>query len=212
MFTAESVISAAFANTMTFAEAGGWRAFGGRTENGIATCGIDTSHAQTGRHFLIQWYQGRAYLDVRMIKSSWMIPSETSIPVLITIDNSADWWANALGSGREVSWIIDLDRLAEFVGAFRQGLRMTVKFRSGNEPPWNFSLIGTNSIMLSFLLCYRAANPTQPFTEGQPTQPFGSPERGGPPTQPFSRPRQPGNPGQPPSSEYVPVAPGSPRI
>lgn len=167
-----ALLSMATAQTVTLAYAGGWRAFGGLTNDNAPTCGVDVAHASTGRHFLIQWYSPNRHLTVRLIKQSWDIPGRLDIPVSLQIDSASPWYANALGQGREVGFVIARGSLEDFVQAFRQGLGMVVRFHDGNEPPWRFSLIGTNSIMNAFVECLRIVVPTQPHAGGS-TQPFG---------------------------------------
>lgn len=193
---------AAFAQTRTIAQAGGWTAFGGTTEQGTPTCGLDAHDTNRSRHFLIQYYRGNRHLDVRLIRPHWAIPANTNIPVRIVIDGNPPWSATATGTNREVKWTIPTgDIMARFEGAFRRGNSMRVEFLSGTEPAWTFNLAGTNAIMQAFVTCLRAlpgaAAPSQPFDGPRPSAP----------TQPFSTPAPPApaRPSPPPSKVVPPL-------
>jgi hypothetical protein len=175
------------AETTIFARAGGWTAFGGTTNDGTATCGIDATDRSSGRHFLVQYYASSSgLLFFRTIKPSWVIPQGTRIPIEMRIDGNSAWTATAFGSGREIQWTLNLSTMGEFERQFRLGLQMTLSFVAGNEPRWDFVMRGTNAIMLSFADCIRRmggvgtqphATPTpeppaitQPFTSAPPRQ------------------------------------------
>jgi len=172
--------------TRTIAQAGGWTAFAGSTNDGSRTCGIDASHVPSGRHFLMQWIEPENVLHVRMVRTSWQIPDQTPITVALRIDGNPAWTASAVGAGVEVRWrIAGSNVLNTFEREFRRGVNMVIAFQTGNESPWSFSLIGTNAIMNAFVSCLQATNssrtPTQPFS---PAPPPPAPRL--PPTQPFS--------------------------
>jgi hypothetical protein len=185
-----AVASGASAQTRTLAQVGGWTAFGGTLNNGTPTCGVDTRDAASGRHFLIQFTANdRQRLSVRALRETWQIPPRTSVPVRMSIDAAPGWQATANGGGREVQWFIGMDTLDRFERTFRAGSNMRLDFPGGNEAPWTFSLVGTNAIMNHFLGCLRsigatgqpqAAAPTQPFSGGGTTQPFGQNTQGPP--------------------------------
>lgn len=178
-----SLANSASAQIRTLTQAGGWTAFGGTTNNGTPTCGLDAHDPNRTRHFLIQFYQGNRHLDVRLIRPHWAIPGNTDVPVRIVIDGNAPWSATAVGASREVKWTIPTgDVMTRFETAFRRGNSMRVEFMTGTEPPWTFSLTGTNAIMEAFVACLRAmpgiSAPTQPFDTPRPsvpTQPFATP-------------------------------------
>lgn len=178
-------IQGATAQTRTIAQAGGWTAFGGITNDNNLTCGVDASDRETGRHFLLQWYSPNNYLTARMIKRSWSIPRGTDIPVALRIDSGSEWTATAIGSEREITWHVQVSNLDRFIEQFRRGMQMSIAFLSGNEPPWRFNLVGSNAIMNAFVRCLQLVNPTQPFASG-PAQPYQP--RPQAPTQPFSVP------------------------
>ncbi len=54
-----SVAAPAAAQTRIIAQANGWSAFGGTTEGGVPTCGLETRDPNTGRHFLLQHLVGQ---------------------------------------------------------------------------------------------------------------------------------------------------------
>ena len=180
----------AMAQTRTLAQVGGWTAFGGTLSNGTPTCGVDTSDSATGRHFLIQFAANdRERLSVRAVRNTWQIPQGTSVPVRLSIDAEPGWQATANGRGREVQWFVGMNTLDRFERTFRAGSNMRLEFPGGSEPPWTFSLIGTNAIMNHFVACLRsigavgqpqATAPTQPFGGGGATQPFGQNTQGPP--------------------------------
>lgn len=184
IFTTEAI-----AQTRTIATAGVWTAFGGTVRSGAATCGLDTSFPNTGRHLLIQYIHPDTVVQVRLTRETWAIPAGTRIPVRMQIDNSPVWTATATGSGNEVRWNFNRDSIDQFETQFRRGMVMRVQFMSGNEPMWEVSLVGTNAIMNAFVQCLRVLRdvmqPTQPFTPA-PSQPF-SPSG---PTQPFTAPER----------------------
>ncbi|WPB85401.1 hypothetical protein [Sediminicoccus rosea] len=195
-----SLASPASAQTRTIAQAGGWTAFGGTTERGTPTCGLDAQDANRTRHFLIQFYQGNRHLDVRLIRPHWAIPANTDIPVRIVIDGNAPWSATASGTNREVKWTIPTGPvMARFEAAFRRGNAMRVEFMTGTEPPWTFNLAGTNAIMEAFVTCLRALP-----AGSAPSQPFDGP-RPSAPTQPFSNPPAPARPAPPPGKPLAPL-------
>lgn len=136
----------------------------------------------------MQWFENSNVLHVRMIRQTWAIPEGTRIRVQIRIDGNPPWGAEAFGGGNEVRWIIGTanNAMDRFEAEFRRGINMQIAFLTGNEPAWNFSLIGTNAIMNSFASCLNAASavrrpmpPTQPFSSPPqaparlPSQPFG---------------------------------------
>lgn len=176
------------AETRTIARHGGWTAFGGTTNQGHPTCGIDTIHEATGRHFLIQHYAPNDFLVVRAHKSGWQIPSGTRVRARLSIDRRISWNITADGDRNYIEWRISGSVIAEFIREFRLGLEMWLEFLDGTEPPWYFTLRGTNATFDAFATCLRT------HSLRQSSQPHSRPQ-----TQPFSRaPSAPSSPSLPP--------------
>lgn len=176
----------AWGQTRTIANAGGWTAFGGFSNDQTPVCGIDTVGSE-GRHFLISYFDGNSHITVRAIKRSWNIPSGTAVNVAIIIDNFPAWTARATGERDYIRFTIGLESVTRFEREFRAGTTMRLIFPDGTEGAWNFSLIGTNAIMNAFSNCLGMmpgrASPTQPHSGSAarapapalPTQPFSQP-------------------------------------
>jgi hypothetical protein len=161
------------AETRTLARHGFWNAFGGTTNSGRATCGVDST-GEGGRHLMVQYYGRATVLRVRVIRSSWNIPEGSEVPVRMAVDGLS-WTAMAYGSGREISFTLVGDTISQFERAFRAGTMLRLTFPNGSEGPWNFSLIGTNAVVTAFLDCLRVIRGETTQPHGGPTQPHGSP-------------------------------------
>lgn len=207
-----AALTAAFAGyanaqTRTIAFAGGWEAFGGNMPStGDGTCGVDTRDPVSGRSFLLQYVTSiPGSFQVRVIKQSWSIPRNTDVPVRFQIDSFPIWTAVGIGGEKEVTWNIPIRSMDQFEMQFRRGVALRLQFLGGNEPEWNFNLIGTNSVMTAFVGCLRALNatarPTQPFSQQPTTQPFSQQPPSPPATQPST---------VPPAMPVVPVLPKDP--
>ncbi|TCH99550.1 hypothetical protein EJV46_02420 [Roseococcus sp. SYP-B2431] len=195
----------AAAQTRIVAQANGWSAFGGTTEGGVPTCGLETRDPGTGRHLLLQHLVGQERPILRLSRPGWNLRASSARPVRIVIDNRRVVAADATGAGREMSWPLALEA---FEPAFRLGRLMRIEFPAGPDAPWNLSLTGTNAVMGAFMGCLRmmAITPgeAQPIRPPPPAEP---PALAPPPEEPL-RP-----PVEPPAPSPAPAAPaGPPRM
>ena len=151
----------AVAETRTISQMNGWTAFGGSTERGVPTCGLETRDPNTGRRLLLQHLAGQERPILRLSRPSWSLSPSTARAFRLVIDNRRILDASATASGQEMSWPLDL---TTFEPAFRQGRLLRVEFPSGPDSSWNLSLTGTNAVMGAFMGCLRmmADAPIQP--------------------------------------------------
>lgn len=201
----------AVAATTTYYHSGDWRAFSGADEQNRLVCGMATGNPTDGRSLEIREVIGTPQLQFVASKPTWQIPPGTSIPVVMQESGVVPWTLEAKGQGHTMTWALPQTDANLFEGAFRGGSQMTISFPSGNEPPWQVSLTGSNAVDNTFRRCVqdytaRAAATAQPAA---PSQPFGNPT-----TQPFAPPiattplqPPPGAPPEaPPSAEQPPPA------
>jgi hypothetical protein len=149
------LVTDARAETRILVQANGWSAFGGTTEGGVPTCGLETRDPKTGRRLLLQHLVGQDRPILWLSRPDWNLGASTTRPVRIVIDNRRIFAAAATGAGREMSWPVTLDGPDGFEPAFRLGALMRVEFPSGQDTPWNLSLTGTNAVMGAFMGCMR---------------------------------------------------------
>lgn len=166
----------------TLMTAGLWSAYAASADDQRAACGISTT-GPDGRRLAIEQSSGDTGLDVILDKTSWAIPDNTAIEIVVQVDNGAGVPLHATGSGTRVLAHMAFDASVGFMQGIRHGRQVRIFFPSGNEPPWTGGLQGSSAAINGFNDCrgnFPPASATQPFrpeatpTPASPTQPFGS--------------------------------------
>lgn len=174
LLLAATLAAPAQAQTRVIAQANGWIAFGGTTPGGLATCGLETRHSGSGRHFLLQHLAGQDRPVMRLSRPGWNLRASTTQPVRIVIDNRRVFAATATGAGQEMSFPLAIEGPNGFEQSFRRGALIRVEFPGGPDTPWDLSLTGTNLVMGAFVGCMRmmAIQPGEaPPLEAPPVEP-----------------------------------------
>jgi hypothetical protein len=165
-----SSAAAAVVETHRFAQ---WATIEGTTPGGSRVCGVSTNgDAASPRYVGVKFFPDRGQLDVHIGKSSWSIPSGTSVPVEIVFNGSPGSWATdeATGNGDMVTLSVSPQRAAEFLVEFSTASRGVIRF-GGTEAPWTVNLAGSNAATRAMLDCIQRARrggsaTTQPFESG----------------------------------------------
>lgn len=174
--------AAALAQVKTYYHNGAWEAFSGRTDNGTAICGIDSSVGS--RHLSIHYDIGATATVFTATKPDWTIPNGTPIPIVIQIGLGTPWTFSGTGHATDIDWNVDHDPMRNFFQQFRIAPSMTITFPSGNEPPWVLPLNGSAAISDTFDRCVQDLTrqmqsqtppPAAAATPAPATQPFSPP-------------------------------------
>jgi hypothetical protein len=150
-----AVASPASAKVETFAQAGVWRAFAGRAEDGVPVCGLAVS-SDDGRGVTIKWYSGANKLQVQVLRMTWAIPPGTQMGLAIRFDGDEPYVGTAFGHQNNPRMLtIDIESKAtgQFLKDFAEARAMTIAFPSGNEKPWVARMDGSRSIATALVRC-----------------------------------------------------------
>ncbi len=157
-----------------------WSAYGGSAENQRAVCGMSTAGAE-GRRIAIQQFTGENDLDIVLEKTSWSIPDNTPVEVVVQVDGYSVRLERVVGTGTRVYARMPFDASMPFMRAVRIGQQIRVFFPNGTESVWTGGLRGSSAVINAFNECRAAfapATPTQPYASDParlptaPTQPF----------------------------------------
>lgn len=176
---------------------GHWTAIEGTTGNGSRVCGVSTGGRTASPKYVgVKFFPDRGQLDVHIGKSSWSIPSGTSVPVQIEFNGSSGSWstAQATGNGEMVTLSINPQRAANFLVEFSLASHGVIRF-GGDEAPWTMNLAGSNAAVRAMLGCIQRARGVPPST--QPLASVPPPSNSSAPTMPYT-----------PSAEPPPSRPG----
>ena len=153
--------SSAYADCQTtvFDRSGAWRAFGGKCDDGRQKCGVSTIGA--GKYFSIDYFDGDNTLTVQLGSSDWQVNNGDKTRVTMQIDSEPPWRATGTGmhfsDGDAGLWFeIDRDQLDRFMGEFRGGGQLILRFPDSDVSDWRANLSGTSRVSDSFVRCIRA--------------------------------------------------------
>jgi hypothetical protein len=171
-----------------FHRTGTWASLAGINDRGDPQCVTMTSGSvgnATGVVMLKFNANNPKRLIVNLGKSSWKIPNEVSMRVRLQVDNAPARVYDAKGADNIIGFAIDLDDTDPVTGEpamqllfnlLMSGQTLNATFPDGNERPWQASLNGSAVELGQFATCIQtvksAANPTQPFSPDNSTQPF----------------------------------------
>ena len=149
----------AAAEVVTFKRAGGWEAFGGRSNNGGKLCGMATSGG--GRWFGIKYFEGAPSLTIQLSKNTWKVRPGTQIDVIMQFDNESPWKARATAfymdyGDAALEFQINRQQLRQWINEFRESTLLYVRFPSSNVEDWQANLSGTQQIADAMGQCLQA--------------------------------------------------------
>lgn len=144
-------------NSSTLERRGHWSSFVARTPSNSIICGIDVIDPDTGRHFLMKWFQGSTRIVFHATHPQWNITPGRIINVSFRVEGYEQWSANATAlNNKYLEWHIASHNIGRFETQFRHGQKMFFWFPNNNEPSWTISLLGTNAIVSSLVECMRS--------------------------------------------------------
>jgi hypothetical protein len=88
-----SLKDVASAHTTTLIRAGGWEAFGGRSDDGKKVCGISTEGG--GRWLGFKYFEGQSYVTIQLSKDTWTVDDGAVVQVVMQFDDETPWSAEA---------------------------------------------------------------------------------------------------------------------
>ncbi|MGE0418801.1 MAG: hypothetical protein AB7O80_18510 [Acetobacteraceae bacterium] len=152
-------LSAAQAEVTTFARAGGWRAFGGTTNNGKMVCGVSTEGG--GRWFGVKYFHNDDALTVQLSKDSWKVKDGTKVRVQMQFDDESAWSARATAfhmsdGDAALEFEVPSKAIGQWLGEFRRSNTLFVRFPDSNVDDWRANLAGTSEIADRMGDCLRA--------------------------------------------------------
>lgn len=174
---------------VVLAASGYWKAVTIETD-GRAACSIGTFGG--GMTVLIAIAADEDDISVRVVKRSWRIPADATVPMSIRFDSQPAWntvKARIVGdAGTALGYPIAPDSTRDFAHDVTASSVLTISF-GGNETPWSVNLMGTSAVWDAFMACGNRINPRVVAQIAAPTQPYNSTV----PTQPYepSRPSRP---------------------
>ena len=105
--------TAALAETHDLQRSGLWAAYGGTDTNGQPICGIRTV-GPDGRRIDIAQHDGETGIEMRLVKSSWAIPPNTPIDLVVQFDLSSPLPGQAMGEAQTVAMRMDFAQSVPF--------------------------------------------------------------------------------------------------
>ncbi len=150
---------AARAEVSTFARAGGWRAFGGTTNNGKLVCGVSTEGG--GRWFGIKYFKDDDALTIQLSKDTWKVKDGTKIKIQMQFDRESPWTANATAfhmsdGDAALEFEVPSRMVNQWLTEFRRSNSLFVRFPESNVDDWRAGLAGTSEIADRMGDCLRA--------------------------------------------------------
>ncbi len=158
-----SQIGDAQAEVKTFARAGGWSAFGGTSDNNKLVCGVSTQGG--GRWFGIKYFQNNSHMTVQLSKDSWKVTDGTKINLQMQFDRVSPWTVTATAfhmsdGDAALEFQIPRSKLDQWLGEFRAGSALYVRFPNSSVEDWRANLSGTSEIADKMGACLAAMNRT----------------------------------------------------
>jgi hypothetical protein len=176
------VAGVAHADVRTIYRSGAWETLAGRADDGAPMCGVRIQGSD--KLFIVKWFQGHDALSIHMAKTSWNIPSGTSLKMSIQFNQLVPWEGTAMGIvGKGLELQVPDAAIPKFLDELRLATSMVVRFPDGNEAPWIATTTGSNAAVVKMAQCIQwtlhPQVPTQPYTSqaqppAAPTQPFAS--------------------------------------
>lgn len=174
----------AYADMTTILISGRWAAFGGYGEDGVTPgCGISSYMPVDQRSLLVKWFKGQQTVGIELYKPSWAIPKGVQIDMVLRVDGAEPLTGKGVsvgdsGTGAGIRIWVSPQVLTSFTAQMRYGYQLVVSFPAGTEPPWVFSLIGSNGAITAMVGCidyWNHQTGPQPYS-GLPTQPYVMPQ------------------------------------
>lgn len=200
------VISTATAHAGILMTSGHWSAVYVPPSYNPAGCVVTSHRPNDGTMITIGVSGADDRLRIVFHKNGWHVPLRANAEVYISID-SHQWNMNgsfvpAGSDGTSIATFINKNYYRVFYNQLRSGNSLTVRFPSGDEQPWTYSLFGIGNLYPSWLACVRNVVPgflndvpryrsTQPYYDmpngnNNSTQPYTAPQSAPPSaTQPF---------------------------
>ena len=156
-----SYAGTAVAEVKTFAQAGGWSAFGGFSNDNKMVCGMATQGG--GRWFGIKYFQNAAGMTVQLSKASWKVEDGTKINILMQFDKLSPWTITATAfhmsdGDAALEFSIPRSKLDLWLTEFRSGSNLYVRFPNSSVDDWRAGLSGTSTIVDRMGECLEAMN------------------------------------------------------
>lgn len=150
---------AAQAEVTTFARAGGWRAYGGTTNNGKMLCGVSTEGG--GRWFGIKYFKDDNALTIQLSKDTWKVKDGNKIKIQMQFDRESPWTANATAfhmsdGDAALEFEVPSRMVNQWLTEFRRSNTLFVRFPDSNVDDWRAGLSGTSEIADRMGDCLRA--------------------------------------------------------
>lgn len=161
----------ASAEIRSLATTGVWTAYGGTGDDNRALCGLSTAGAET-RRIAIQQYAGETGLELRLVKESWVIPTNTRVDIQFQFDGAPPIPMQAVGADRTLVVALTFEQSMPFMRSVRAGRQIRVIFQAGDELPWVGGLTGSARIINAFNACRGGLAPavaSQPFAVPAPS-------------------------------------------
>lgn len=138
----------AAAEVKTFAEAGGWEAFGGLSSDGTPVCGVSTSSDTS--FFTLKYFKGDTVLTVQLSDSTWKGKLGDKIPVAMKFDDNPTWRATAttikLGHDFGLEFTVNAKVIGDWMDEFKESDKLYVVFPDSSVDNWVADLGGTKII------------------------------------------------------------------
>jgi hypothetical protein len=161
--------SAALAKIEKLSEVAWWAAHGGLREDGAFVCAMVTS-TPDGRDgkLVIEYVKGTDVFRIRMLKPTWAIPQGSQKRVSLRFGYGQIWNIDTIGSATELTGVLPLRNLEEFLSGFQSAGRIDLTFIGGSETPWSLATGGGGIVAGDFLRCIRMSVPVKPPVPTQP--------------------------------------------
>jgi hypothetical protein len=135
---------------------GNWTAtFIQNNSAGLPVC-IATGKTPNGGMFMLK-AQGDGSLFINIYKSSWALPLNAKVAVLLGFDGAYKFSSDAVvvqnDQVRGLSFNVGADYLAELKGLILNSRSMWIGFRTGNEPPWQIDMTGAAAVIEQWSMC-----------------------------------------------------------
>ena len=145
--------TAARAQTHTLKRAGAWNAFGGKSSDGTALCGMGTSW-DNARYFSVKRFGSEKYLVIQAINPAWNFHGGR-VPMRMKMDDNDAWTASGTteSGGNKVEFTVPLSSLKEFLKEFYGADGMALAMGEDGQVRWSIDLSGTQDVATAFSDC-----------------------------------------------------------
>lgn len=150
------ICGVARADTVTFAKAGWWTAFGGK-DGDKAVCGVDANGE--GHYFAIKRLGKDDFLTVQLTHDTWKLAEGRALNIAMHFDHYDPWTASAkvyktAGGGSGITFTVPYKQVNRWTADFARAHDLDLEFvKEKDVDDWDVSLTGTAAIIQQFSKC-----------------------------------------------------------